>query len=200
MSIIYPHRLQNPPGIPKTARHFYRHGFRPLGKPVGKQPFLHLEPHHEMRYQAWPLTEDQLHELGALLQANKNAAIQTDLYAQAFHAGQVTVANLYGSWEKIVEPTEKEAEIMLELGFRAGHDWKTWIVSRPDKKTWTVGTSFKRPFRIMEHLRGEWFHGIVQQKSGYGETDWIVIDLDRHSGVIPTVLFIQRLRELRQLL
>jgi hypothetical protein len=52
----------------------------------------------------------------------------------------------------------------------------------------------------MEHLRGEWFHGVVQHKTGYGETDWIVIDLDRHSGVIRTVIFIQRLRELRQLL
>ncbi len=153
-----------------------------------------------MRKQAWPLSEDQFLELGALLQKNKNAAICTDLYAQAVAAGQVTVANLYASWEKIVEPTEQEAEIMLELGFRHGHDFKTWLVSTPEKKTYTIGTSWKRPFKIMEHLRGEWFHGVVQQKTGYGETDWIVIDLDRHSGVIHTVLFIQRLRELRQLL
>jgi hypothetical protein len=153
-----------------------------------------------MRHQAWPLTEDQLHELGALLHQDKDAAIQSDLYALALAAGQITVANLYVCCERIVEPTEKEAEIMLELGFRHGHDWKTWIVSTPEKKTWTVGTSFKRPFRFMEHLRGEWFHGVVQQKTGHGETDWIVIDLDRHSGVIPTALFIQRLRALRQLL
>jgi hypothetical protein len=185
---------------PKTARQLYRRGFRPCGKPVGKQPFLHAEPHHEMRKQAWPLDEQQLHELGALLHQDKVAAIHSDLYAHALAAGQVTVANLYGSWEKIVEPTEREAEIMLELGFRHGHDWKTWIVSTPEKKTWTVGTSFKRPFRFREHLRGEWLHGVVQHKTGHGETDWIVIDLDRHSGVIPTVLFIQRLRELRQLL
>ena len=89
---------------------------------------------------------------------------------------------------------------MLELGFRHGHDWKTWIIATPEKKTWTIGTSWKRPFQIKEHLRGEWFHGVVQHKTGHGETDWIVIDLDRHSGVIPTVLFIRRLRELRQLL
>ena len=153
-----------------------------------------------MRHQAWPLDEQQLYDLGALLQKNKEAAILSDLYARALAAGQITVANLYASWEKVVEPTEQEAEIMLELGFRHGHDGKTWIVSTPDKKTWTVGTSFKRPFRFMEHLRGDWFHGVVQHKTGHGETDWIVIDLDRHSGVIPTVLFIQRLRELRQLL
>ncbi len=151
-------------------------------------------------HQAWPLDEQQLHELGALIQKNKAAAVQSDLYDQAFRAGQVTVANLYGSSEKIVEPTEQEAEIMLELGFRHGHDLKTWIVSTPEKKTWTVGSSFKRPFRFMEHLRGEWFHGVVQQKTGHGETDWIVVDLDRHSGVVSTVLFMQRLRELRQLL
>jgi hypothetical protein len=40
---------------------------------VGKQPFLHLKPHHAMRNQAWPLDEQQLHELGALLQQNKDA-------------------------------------------------------------------------------------------------------------------------------
>ena len=153
-----------------------------------------------MRNQAWPLDERQVHELAALLQKNKEAAIHSDLYAHAVTAGQITVANLYGSWEKIVEPTEREAEIMLELCFRHGHDWKTWIVSKPDKKTYTIGTSFKRPFRFMEHLRGDWFHGLVQEKTGYGETDWIVVDLDRHCGVIPTALFIQRLRELRQLL
>jgi hypothetical protein len=200
MNIIYPHGLQNPPQIPKTARHFYRRGFRPLGKPVGKLPFLHLEPHHDMRRQAWPLTELEVVELGALLEQNKAAAIQSDLYDQALRAGQITLANLYGSWEKIVEPTEKEAEIMLELGFRHGHDCKTWIIATPEKKTWTIGTSWKRPFKIMEHLRGEWFHGIVQSKTGHGETDWIVMDLDRHSGVIPTVLFIRRLRECRRLL
>ncbi len=121
-------------------------------------------------------------------------------YFQAFRAGQITVANLYASWEKIEEPTEQEAEIMLELGFRHGHDFKTWIISTPEKRTWTIGTSWKRPYKFKEHLRGEWFHGIVQHKSGHGETDWIVIDLDRHSGVISTVLFIQRLREFRQLL
>jgi hypothetical protein len=185
---------------PKTARQLYRRGFRPVGKPVGKQPFLHGQPHHEMRNQAWPLDEQQLHELGTLLQQNKEAAFQSDLYDQALRAGQITVANLYASWEKIVEPTEQEAEIMLELGFRCGHDFKTWIVSTLEKKTWTVGTSFKRPFRFMEHLRGEWLHGVVQHKTGHGKTDWIVIDLDRHSGVITTVLFLQRLRELRQLL
>jgi hypothetical protein len=194
----------NPQGpgrpAPKTARQLYRRGFRLVSKPVGKQPFLHAEPHHEMRRQAWPLDDQQLYELRALLQQDQAAAIQSDLYDQAFQAGQVTVANLYASWEKVVEPTEQEAEIMLELGFRHGHDWKTWIVSTPEKNTWTVGTSFKRPFRFMEHLRGEWFHGVVQHKTGYGETDWIVVDLDRHSGIIPTVLFIQRLRELRQLL
>jgi hypothetical protein len=200
MSIIYAHRSQNSPQILKTARHLYRRGFRPVGKPVGKLPFLHLEPHHEMRQQAWPLDEHQLHELGALLQQNKDAAIQSELYDQAFRAGQVTVANLFASWEKIVKPTEQEAEIMLELGFRHGHDWKTWLVSTPEKKTFTVGTSWKRPFRFKEHLRGEWFHGVVQEKTGHGETDWIVIDLDRHSGIIPTVLFLQRLRELRQFL
>jgi hypothetical protein len=108
------------------------------------------------------------------------------LYFQAFRAGQITVANLYASWEKVVEPTEQEAEIMLELGFRHGHDWKTWLVSTPEKKTFTIGTSWKRPFKIMEHLRGEWLHGVVQHKSGHGETDWIVVDLDRHSGVIST--------------
>jgi hypothetical protein len=200
MSIIYPHQSRNTPEIPKAARQLYRRGFRPLGKPVGKQPFLHAEPHHDMRNQAWPLNEDQLHELGALLLQNKAAAIQSDLYDQALRAGQITLANLYGSWEKIIEPTEKEAEFMLELSFRHGHDFKTWIVSKPDKKTYTVGTSFKRPFSIMEHLRGEWFHGVVQEKTGHGKTDWIVIDLDRHSGIIPTVLHIQRLRELRHFL
>jgi hypothetical protein len=153
-----------------------------------------------MRHQAWPLSEDQLLELGALLQQDKAAAIQSDLYAQALQAGHITVANLYGSWEKIIEPTEKEAEIMLELTFRHGHHAKTWIARQPGKKTYTIGTSFPRRFSFMEHLRGDWFHGVVQEKTGYGATDWIVIDLDRHSGVIPTVLFIQRLRELRQLL
>src|SRR5207248_5186633 len=97
-----PHPTQNPPEIPKTARHLYRRGLRPVGKRVGKQPFLHSEPHHNMRQQAWPLSEDQFLELGALLQKNKNAAICTDLYAQAVAAGQVIVANLYASWEKIV--------------------------------------------------------------------------------------------------
>src|SRR5438105_443182 len=120
MSIIYPHRSPNPPQIPKTARHLHRRGFRPLGKPVGKKPFLHAQPHHTMRHQSWPLTEDQFHELGALLQQDKTAAIQSDLYDQALRAGQVTVANLYGSWEKIIEPTENEAEFMLELSFRHG--------------------------------------------------------------------------------
>jgi hypothetical protein len=118
-----------------------------------------------MRRRAWPLSEDQLHELGALLQQNKAAAIQSDLYDQAFRAGQITVANLYGSWEKIAEPTEQEAEIMLELGFRHGHDFKTWIVSKPDKKTWTVGTSWKCPFKMKEHLRGEWLHGVVPRRT-----------------------------------
>jgi hypothetical protein len=184
----------------ETARHLFRRGNRPLGTPEGKKHFLHVTPHHEKRNQAWPLTEDQLDALRALLQQNQSAAICTDLYVHALDAGQITVANLYGSWEKIIEPTEKEAEIMLELSFRHGHEFMTWIVSKPDKKTYTVGTSFKRPFRIMEHLRGEWFHGIVQEKTSHGETDWIVIDLDRHSGIIPTVLHIQRLRELRQLL
>jgi hypothetical protein len=153
-----------------------------------------------MRRQAWPLDGKELDDLRGLLQRDKGAGVESDLYCRAFRAGQVTVANLFASWEKIAEPTEQEAEIMLELGFRHGHDWKTWLVSTPNKKTFTVGTSWKRPFRFMEHLRGEWLHGIVQQKSGHGETDWIVVDLDRHSGVIPTVLFIQRLQELRQLL
>src|SRR5579883_1543965 len=104
MSIIYPQRSRISEQIPKTARQLYRRGFRPCGKPVGKQPFLHADPHHEMRHhQAWPLDEQQLHELGALIQKNKAAAVQSDLYDQAFRAGQVTVANLYGSSEKIVE-------------------------------------------------------------------------------------------------
>jgi len=153
-----------------------------------------------MRNQAWPLTDQELDDLRGLLHQDKTAGIESDLHFRAHRAGQITVANLYASWEKIIEPTEQEAEIMLELGFRHGHDWKTWLVSTPEKKTYTIGTSWKRPFKIKEHLRGEWFHGIVQHKTGHGETDWIVIDLDRHSGVIPTVLFVQRLRELRQLL
>jgi hypothetical protein len=52
-----------------------------------------------MRHQAWPLDEQQLHELGTLLQQNKEAAFQSDLYDQAIRAGQITVANLYASWE-----------------------------------------------------------------------------------------------------
>jgi hypothetical protein len=153
-----------------------------------------------MRNPAWPLNQQELDDLRGLLLKDRDAAIGSMLYFQAFRAGQITVANLYASWEKVVEPTEQEAEIMLELGFRHGHDWKTWIISTQAKKTWTIGTSWKRPFRIMEHLRGEWLHGVVQHKSGHGETDWIVVDLDRHSGVIPTALFLLRLRELRQLL
>lgn len=200
MSITYPHQTRNAPVISKTARQIYRQGCRPVGKPVGQRSFLHAEPHHEMRNQAWPLTEEELDELRGLLHEDEGAAVQSDLYFQAFRAGQITVANLYAAWEKIVEPTEQEAETMLELGFRHGHDPKTWIIATPAKKTWTIGTSWKRPFKIKEHLRGEWLHGIVQQKTGYGDTDWIVIDLDRHSGLIPMVLFIQRLRELRQLL
>jgi hypothetical protein len=43
---------------------------------VGKKPFLHDEPHHAMRNQAWPLDEQQLHKLGALLQKDQNTAIQ----------------------------------------------------------------------------------------------------------------------------
>ena len=172
-------RKESEKAHPRTARHLYRRGLRPRGKSVGKKIYLHVEPHHAMRHQAWPLGEKQLHELGALLNHDQDAAIHSDLYAHALKAGQVTVANLYGSWEKIVEPTEKEAEIMLELGFRHGHDWKTWIISTLEKKTWTIGTSWKRPFKIMEHLRGEWLHGIVQSKTGYGETDWLLIDLDR---------------------
>jgi hypothetical protein len=167
---------------------------------VGKQLYFHAEPHHEMRNPAWPLNQQELEDLRGLFQKDRDAAIGSMLYYQALRAGQVTAANLYAAWEKIVEPSEQEAEIMLELGFRHGHDWKTWIVATLEKKTWTIGTSWKRPFRFMEHLRGEWFHGVVQHKTGYGETDWIVIDLDRHSGVIPTVLVIQRLRELRRLL
>ncbi len=153
-----------------------------------------------MRNQAWPLTDQELDDLRSLLHQDKTAAIESDLYLRAHRAGQITGANLYASWEKVVEPTEKEAEIMLELGFRHGHDWKTWLISTPEKKTYTIGTTWKRPFKFKEHLRGEWLHGIVQQKTGYGETGWLVIDLDRHSGVISTVLFIQRLGELRQLL
>jgi hypothetical protein len=167
---------------------------------VGSKLYLHAEPHHEMRNPAWPLDAQELDDLRRLLHQDRAAAVDTLLYYQAFRAGQITFANLYACWEKIVEPTEQEAEIMLELGFRHGHDWKTWIISTPQKKTWTIGTSWKRPYKIKEHLRGEWLHGIVQEKTGYGETDWIVFDLDRHSGVIPTVLFLQRLRELRQLL
>jgi hypothetical protein len=131
MSIIYPHQSQNQSHIPKTRRHLYRRGLRPLGKSVGKHIYLHSDPHHDMRKQAWPLSEDQLHELGVLLQQNQNAAIESDLYLRAHRAGQITEANLYASWEKIIEPTEQEAEIMLELGFRHGHDWKTWLVSTP---------------------------------------------------------------------
>ncbi len=200
MSIIYPHQSRNQWHIPKTRRHLYRRGLRPLGKPVEKQPYLHAEPHHEIRNQAWPLNQQELDELRGLLHQDKTAAVESDLFFRAHRAGQMIVANLYASWEKIVEPTEREAEIMLELAFRHGHDWKTWLVSTPEKKTFTIGTSWKRPFKIKEHLRGEWLHGIVQHKTGYGETDWLVIDLDRHSGVIPTVLFVQRLREVRQLL
>src|SRR5215471_21850501 len=138
---------------PKTARELYRHGQRPIGKPVGKKIYLHAEPHHEMRNQAWPLDTEQLHLLRDEFYQDKDAAMESDLYYWAFRAGQVTLANLYPTWERIIEPTEQEAAIMLELGFRHGHDWKTWIVSKPDKKSWTVGTSWKRPFRFLEHLR-----------------------------------------------
>src|SRR5947209_15642735 len=140
--------------FPKTARQLYRQGFRPLGKPVGKQSFLHSDPHHDMRNQAWPLNTQELDTLVRLLHNDKHSAVESDLYFRALRAGQVTVANLYGSSEKIVEPTEQEAENMLELGFRQGHDFKTWIISTPEKKTYTIGTSWKRPFKIKEHLRG----------------------------------------------
>ena len=200
MDIIYASEPQNSLQILKTSRYLYRQGFRPLGKSVDKKIYLHAEPQHEMRNQAWPLNDQEVDDLRGLLYQDQTAAIESDLYFRAQRAGQITVANLYARWEKIVEPTEQEAEIMLELGFRQGHDGKTWIIATPEKKTWTIGTAWKRPFKIKEHLRGEWFHGVVQHKTGHGETDWIVVDLDRHSGVIPTVLFIERLRELRQLL
>src|SRR5262245_21301347 len=140
MDIIYPHRTRNTQEIPKTRRHLYRRGFRPLGKPVGKQLYFHAEPHHEMRSPAWPLNQQELDDLRGLFQKDRDAAIGSMLYYQALRAGQVTAANLYASWEKIVEPTEQEAEIMLELGFRHGHDWKTWLIATPEKKTWTIGT------------------------------------------------------------
>src|SRR5690242_20553050 len=92
MSIIYPHRSQNPQAIPQASRHLYRRGMRPLGTPVGKKHFLHVTPHHEKRNQAWPLTEDQLGELRALLQQNQSDAVCTDLYVHALDAGQITVA------------------------------------------------------------------------------------------------------------
>lgn len=185
---------------PRTRRQIYRDGCRPVGVPVGQRPYVHAEPHHGMRNQAWPLADEELDELRSLLHEDAGTAVQTDLYLRALRAGQITVANLYASCERIEEPTEKEAEIMLELSFRHGHDYKTWIVSTLAKKTFTVGTSFKRPYKFKEHLRGDWLHGVVQHKAGEGETDWIVIDLDRHSGIIPKVLYLQRLRELRRLL
>ena len=107
MSIIYPHRSQNQPQIPKTARHLYRRGFRPLERPVGKQLYFHAEPHHEMRCPAWPLNQRELDDLRGLFQKDRDAAFESMLYYQAFRARQITAANLYASCEKIVEPTDQ---------------------------------------------------------------------------------------------
>ncbi len=187
----------------RKPRYLYRRGFRRLGKSVDKKIYLHAEPHHEMRNQAWPLDDREVDDLHRLLHQDKTAAIESDLYFRAQRAGQITVANLHVlPGRRWPEPTEQEAETMLELGSRHGHDWKTWIIATPgeedlDNRDFNETTPFQDQGTPCS---GEWFHGVVQQKTGHGETDWIVIDLDRHSGVIPTVLFIQRLRELRRLL
>src|SRR6516162_1201084 len=86
---------------PRTARELYRRGRRPIGKPVGKKIYLHAEPHHGMRNQAWPLDTEELHVLRDEFHQDKDAAIESDLYFRAFRAGQITLANLYPTWEKI---------------------------------------------------------------------------------------------------
>lgn len=182
-----------------TTNQWYRTGFRPLGKPTGQLIILHARPHHSMRQQFWPLEESELLDLKIRLRKDPEDFDTQELLWRAQRAGQVTAANLYADAEKIVTPTEKEAALMLELSFRHGHDRDTWIVSTPEKKTWTVGTTFLRPYRFLEHLRGEWFHGVVQAEAE-GETDWIVIDLDRHSGLVPVLLHLQRAKELYDLL
>jgi hypothetical protein len=186
---------------PQTKRQLYRRNRRPLGEPVGQRVLLHEEPAHEKRRPGYRLDADEQNELRALFRADPAAALQSLLYYRAESAGQVTYANLYAASESIETPTEREAEEILEIGFRQGHSWDTWIVSTPEKKTWTVGTTWKRPYNFRDHLKGAWYHGIVQHpQEELGRTDWITLDLDRHSGHVPAALHVQRLRELHELL
>src|SRR5262249_14830260 len=83
-------------------------------------------------------------------------------FRRADAAGQITYANLYAAGEPITDPTEKEAQEILEISFRYGHSRDTWIVCTPEKKTWTVGTSWKRPYKFTEHVKRQMYHGICQ--------------------------------------
>jgi hypothetical protein len=132
----------------ETRRQLYRRGRRPLGQPVGPRYHVSDEPRYQKRRPGMALGPAEVRELARLLDQDQDGARGTLLFLRADQAGQVTYSNLYAASEPIVEPTEKEAQDILEMSFRWGHSRNSWIICDQEKNTWTVGTTWKRPYKL----------------------------------------------------